>query len=150
MCIHIHAWIVIYTNVVCCVADVLSGSWNENTGSYDNQVEPISDEISRVNSIGYSNMEIVLHEGNNTMKETTSQKRRYREDGVTKTLSREKIKQYFYMPITKAAKELNIGLTLLKKRCRELGIPRWPHRKLMSLNTLKTNVKVRPHTQLRI
>lgn len=45
------------------------------------------------------------------------------------------------MPITQAAKELNVGLTLLKKRCRELGIRRWPHRKLMSLQTLIKNVK---------
>ncbi|KAI3673410.1 hypothetical protein L6452_39529 [Arctium lappa] len=57
------------------------------------------------------------------------------------TLSREMISRYFYMPITQAAKELNVGLTLLKKRCRELGIRRWPHRKLMSLQTLITNVQ---------
>ncbi|XP_076925878.1 protein RKD1-like [Bidens hawaiensis] len=56
-------------------------------------------------------------------------------------LSREMISKYFYMPITKAAKELNVGLTLLKKRCRELGIRRWPHRKLMSLQTLINNVQ---------
>ncbi|KAL8230696.1 hypothetical protein R6Q57_000474 [Mikania cordata] len=56
-------------------------------------------------------------------------------------LSREVISQYFYMPITQAAKELNVGLTLLKKRCRELGIRRWPHRKLMSLQTLINNVQ---------
>ena len=49
-------------------------------------------------------------------------------------LSKETISQYFYIPITQAAKELNVGLTLLKKRCRELGIRRWPHRKLMSLH----------------
>ncbi|KAF5206391.1 Rkd1 [Thalictrum thalictroides] len=56
-------------------------------------------------------------------------------------LTRETIARYFYMPITQAAKELNVGLTLLKKRCRELGIPRWPHRKLMSLQTLINNVQ---------
>ncbi|KAK1433729.1 hypothetical protein QVD17_10644 [Tagetes erecta] len=56
-------------------------------------------------------------------------------------LTREIISQYFYMPITQAAKELNVGLTLLKKRCRELGIRRWPHRKLMSLQTLINNVQ---------
>nr|GEY48228.1 hypothetical protein [Tanacetum cinerariifolium] len=56
-------------------------------------------------------------------------------------LSREVIAQYFYMPITQAAKELNVGLTLLKKRCRELGIRRWPHRKLMSIQTLINNVQ---------
>ena len=59
-------------------------------------------------------------------------------------LSKQAISQYFYMPITQAAKELNVGLTLLKKRCRELGIRRWPHRKLMSLQTLIRNVKVYP------
>ncbi|KAK9119255.1 hypothetical protein Scep_017348 [Stephania cephalantha] len=56
-------------------------------------------------------------------------------------LSRTTLSRYFYMPITQAAKELNVGLTLLKKRCRELGIPRWPHRKLMSLQTLINNVQ---------
>ncbi|GJW47620.1 RKD1-like protein [Tanacetum coccineum] len=40
-------------------------------------------------------------------------------------LSRETISEYFYMPIIQAAKELNIGLTMLKKRCRDLGIRRW-------------------------
>lgn len=51
------------------------------------------------------------------------------------------IKRYFYMPITQAAKEMNVGLTILKKRCRELGIPRWPHRKMKSLRSLIRNVQ---------
>ena len=64
------------------------------------------------------------------------QKKRHREERCSspRTLSKETIPQYFYMPITQAAKELNVGLTLLKKRCRELGIRKWPHRKLMSLH----------------
>ncbi|KAH0650244.1 hypothetical protein KY284_030156 [Solanum tuberosum] len=45
------------------------------------------------------------------------------------------------MPITQATKELYIGLTLLKKRCRNLGIRRWPHRILMSLQALIDNFK---------
>ncbi|ESQ31185.1 hypothetical protein EUTSA_v10005560mg, partial [Eutrema salsugineum] len=121
--------------------DVLSGSWYENTGNYNNQVEPIGDEISRTNGLVNPKMEVILHEDNNTMKETGIQNRRYREDGVIKSLSREALKPYFYMPITKAAKELNIGVTLLKKKCRELGIPRWPHRKLMSIQGIITNLK---------
>ncbi|KAM3696597.1 hypothetical protein ACB098_06G052200 [Castanea mollissima] len=70
-------------------------------------------------------------------------KKRCREErcSSSKMLSKETISQYFYMPITQAAKELNVGLTLLKKRCRELGIRRWPHRKLMSLQTLIKNVQ---------
>ncbi|XP_062230025.1 protein RKD5-like [Phragmites australis] len=59
-----------------------------------------------------------------------------------KALTFELVSQYFYMPITQAARELNVGLTLLKKRCRELGIPRWPHRKMKSLQTLINNVQV--------
>jgi len=46
------------------------------------------------------------------------------------------------MPIKQAARELNVGLTVFKKRCRELGIPRWPHRKVKSLQTLIDNVQV--------
>ena len=48
-------------------------------------------------------------------------KKRCREEGCcrSKMLSKETIPQYFYMPITQAAKEPNLGLTPLKKRCRE-------------------------------
>ncbi|KAK9093958.1 hypothetical protein Scep_025427 [Stephania cephalantha] len=53
----------------------------------------------------------------------------------------EEIAKHFDMPITKAAKELKIGLTALKKRCRELNIERWPHRKIQSLKSLIHNVK---------
>ena len=55
-----------------------------------------------------------------------SKKKRYKEKKKTeercnssKTLSTKTIPQYFYMPITRAAKEPNMGLTPLKKRCRE-------------------------------
>ncbi|PKU67451.1 Protein RKD4 [Dendrobium catenatum] len=51
------------------------------------------------------------------------------------------IRAYFHMPITKAAMEMNIGLTVLKKRCRDVGITRWPHRKLKSLITLINNIQ---------
>ncbi|KAA8533589.1 hypothetical protein F0562_030977 [Nyssa sinensis] len=57
------------------------------------------------------------------------------------TLELDEIQKYFDVPITRAAKELKVGLTLLKKRCRELNIMRWPHRKIKSLKTLIDNVK---------
>ncbi|KAG2254326.1 hypothetical protein Bca52824_084462 [Brassica carinata] len=60
---------------------------------------------------------------------------------ASKALSMETISRYFYMPITQAAMDLDVGLTLLKRRCRELGFRRWPHRKLMSLLALINNVK---------
>ncbi|CAH8334661.1 unnamed protein product [Eruca vesicaria subsp. sativa] len=61
---------------------------------------------------------------------------------TSKALSMETISRYFYMPITQAARELDVGLTLLKRRCRELGFTRWPHRKLMSLLNLISNAKL--------
>ncbi|XVF10087.1 hypothetical protein REPUB_Repub07fG0153000 [Reevesia pubescens] len=59
----------------------------------------------------------------------------------TAPLELDEIKKYFRFPISKAAKEMNVGLTVLKKRCRELNIMRWPHRKIKSLKSLINNVK---------
>ncbi|GLJ33331.1 hypothetical protein SUGI_0670610 [Cryptomeria japonica] len=56
-------------------------------------------------------------------------------------ISYSELSQYFHMPITQAAKELKVGLTVLKKRCREFGIPRWPHRKMKSLGNLINNIQ---------
>ncbi|XP_055825386.1 protein RKD2-like [Solanum dulcamara] len=78
---------------------------------------------------------------NITEKEKDNTREIREEINSSRMLSRDTISKYFYMPITRAAKELNIGLTLLKKRCRDLGIRRWPHRKLMSLQALIKNVK---------
>lgn len=60
----------------------------------------------------------------------------------TTSLEFNEIRRHFDVPITKAAKRMNVGLTLLKRRCRELNITRWPHRKIKSLKTLIYNVKV--------
>ncbi|XP_059076928.1 protein RKD4-like [Cryptomeria japonica] len=51
------------------------------------------------------------------------------------------LSHYFNMPIAQAAKELNVGLTVLKKKCRGFGIPRWPHRKMKSLECLIHNIQ---------
>ncbi|KAJ4845281.1 hypothetical protein Tsubulata_015089, partial [Turnera subulata] len=59
----------------------------------------------------------------------------------SEVLELEEIQKHFNMPITKAAREMKIGLTLLKKRCRELNIMRWPHRKIKSLNSLINSFK---------
>jgi len=81
--------------------------------------------------------------GENVTKEIVKGKRcREENTNSARMLTKETISEYFYMPISQAAKELNVGLTHLKKRCRDLGIQRWPHRKLMSLQTLIKNVQV--------
>ncbi|CAM0944199.1 unnamed protein product [Alopecurus aequalis] len=56
-------------------------------------------------------------------------------------LTFELVSQYFCMPMKQAGEELNVGVTHLKRKCRELGIPRWPHRKVKSLETLIKNAQ---------
>ncbi|MCO5557027.1 hypothetical protein L7F22_010582 [Adiantum nelumboides] len=56
-------------------------------------------------------------------------------------LTKDELTRYFNMPITQASKELKVGLTVLKKRCRIFGIPRWPHRKMKSINGLIRNIQ---------
>ncbi|XP_078175240.1 protein RKD4-like [Carex rostrata] len=51
-------------------------------------------------------------------------------------LSLEEISRYFDMPIEAAAGELNMCVTSLKGNCRELGLKRWPHQKIKSLQNL--------------
>ncbi|KAJ7551781.1 hypothetical protein O6H91_06G028300 [Diphasiastrum complanatum] len=92
-----------------------------------------------------------LSEGNSNTKEQKSDSRRDSDlaaacqpRGPTERLMEitlEELSQYFNMPITEASKELKVGLTVLKKKCRELRIPRWPHRKLKSLDSLIHNIQ---------
>ncbi|WJX55912.1 hypothetical protein P8452_41628 [Trifolium repens] len=66
---------------------------------------------------------------------SVGKKRRAASDIVAKITLSDLVK-YFDMPIVEASKKLNVGLTVLKRKCREFGIPRWPHRKIKSLDSL--------------
>nr|GMD39173.1 Protein RKD1 [Ipomoea batatas] len=79
--------------------------------------------------------EVTIVEDNSSKKEGRGRR------PVPSTLSREVIFSYFHMPVCQAAEELGIGETTLKERCRKVGIPRWPHRKLKSLEALMKNVQ---------
>ncbi|XP_034672872.1 protein RKD1-like [Vitis riparia] len=107
------------------------GGWNEMNPAFDHEKQPLllCDKNGRQT------------EEESTKENKATRKGREEKSNSSKMLSRNTISQYFYMPITQAARELKVGLTLLKKRCRELGIRRWPHRKLMSLQTLIKNVQ---------
>eukprot|EP00884_Botryococcus_braunii_P002701 jgi/Botrbrau1/12431/Bobra.0229s0027.1 len=61
---------------------------------------------------------------------------------LKKRLSFKELSQYFHMPIDAASKEMNICPTVLKKICRHHGLPRWPHRKLRSIDRLSNRLKV--------
>lgn len=50
--------------------------------------------------------------------------------------SREVIAEYFHIPIAQDAEEFIIGLSIFKRRYRDVGIMHWPCHKLMSLQTL--------------
>jgi hypothetical protein len=49
--------------------------------------------------------------------------------------------QVYDLPITKAATELNTGVTVLKKYCRKFNIQRWPYRKRKSMRKLIETVE---------
>ncbi|XWS60532.1 hypothetical protein CRYUN_Cryun07bG0044000 [Craigia yunnanensis] len=111
---------------------------NENCNGFWNELGALFEPCNKqMLSQGNKDSGEELKEERNTAKKCREEKY----NSTAKMLSRKVIAQYFYMPITRAANELNIGLTLLKKRCREVGIRRWPHRKLMSLQTLIRNVQ---------
>ncbi|KAM7250805.1 hypothetical protein ACFE04_022688 [Oxalis oulophora] len=63
-------------------------------------------------------------------------KQKKRKAANVKEISLEELVKYFDRTILEASRDLNIGLTLLKKRCREFGILRWPNRKIKSLDNL--------------
>ena len=44
--------------------------------------------------------------------------------------------QLFHLPMREAAERLGSSMSLLKKKCRLLGVARWPFRKIRSLSTL--------------
>lgn len=48
----------------------------------------------------------------------------------------EELKNLFHLAIAEAAEELGICETMLKKRCRNLGIKRWPQKKINSINNI--------------
>ena len=50
--------------------------------------------------------------------------------------------KYFDPPIVEASRNLNVGLTVLKRKCREFGVPRWPHTKIKSLDDLVRDLQV--------
>lgn len=62
---------------------------------------------------------------------------------IASEITREELAECFNMASEEAAKKLGVGLTVLKRICRKFGVPRWPYRKLKSLDRLITNVEVR-------
>jgi hypothetical protein len=60
----------------------------------------------------------------------------------SKNISFDELSKYFHLPINQVAKELGVCATILKKICRRNGIPRWPHRKIKSLDKMIGNLNM--------
>ena len=56
-------------------------------------------------------------------------------------LSRDDLAKCFHMPSEDACKALGVGLTMLKRESRRVGIKRWPFRAVQSIDRLITNVQ---------
>lgn len=70
-----------------------------------------------------------------------TKKKRAASEDVAKIALEDLVKQFDF-PMQEASRNLNIGLTVLKRKCREFGIPRWPHRKIKSLDSLIRDLQV--------
>jgi hypothetical protein len=66
------------------------------------------------------------------------------EEGWDKDEFRGKVQRAFHLPIAKAAPTLGLCVTVLKQRCRIVGIPRWPFRKVHSIEKLVASVEQVP------
>jgi len=58
------------------------------------------------------------------------------------SLQFDEIKKHFYVPQTTAAKNMNVGLTLFRKRCKELEITKWPYIKFKIVMSLINDFKI--------
>ncbi|KAK9813220.1 hypothetical protein WJX72_010939 [[Myrmecia] bisecta] len=56
-------------------------------------------------------------------------------------LTLEALQAHYHLPSAEAANNLGVGVTVLKKCCRKLGIRRWPYRKLKSMDNLIEGVQ---------
>ncbi|KAG5178426.1 RWP-RK domain-containing protein, partial [Tribonema minus] len=48
----------------------------------------------------------------------------------------ELLQSRFNTPLVDVAREFRVSLTMMKRLCRKLGIQRWPHRQIRSLDKL--------------
>ncbi|XP_059286328.1 protein RKD5 isoform X4 [Lycium ferocissimum] len=85
-----------------------------------------------LNSLPCSDSEIEENDQN----VSENKKRRAAKTEDIARLSLEDLAKYFDLTIVEASKKLKVGVTVLKRKCREFGIPRWPRRKIKSLDSL--------------
>lgn len=58
-------------------------------------------------------------------------------------LTREKLSEYFHLPMKDAAEDLGVCSTVMKKACRKYNINRWPNRKIKAIERVAKKVDSR-------
>uniref|UniRef100_J3M0F4 RWP-RK domain-containing protein n=1 Tax=Oryza brachyantha TaxID=4533 RepID=J3M0F4_ORYBR len=102
----------------------------EKLNSWDAQ-DKISDEEVHASE---SDSDDDLQSGEE-LKPTVQKQRRAKKKHIA-SITLVDIAQYFHLPIIEASRTLKIGVSILKRKCRQYNIPRWPHRKIKSLDSL--------------
>eukprot|EP00899_Mesostigma_viride_P020820 jgi/Mesvir1/2873/Mv26583-RA.1 len=59
----------------------------------------------------------------------------------SKSVTLRELQLHFHLPINEVASRLGLCVTVLKQRCRENGIDRWPYRKVKKLDKLITELQ---------
>jgi len=71
------------------------------------------------------------------------------ERAACKLITSEDLRPFFHLPITQVAEHFHICTTVMKKVCRNNGIPRWPYRKLSAIEkkieTIRSTVTLKSH-----
>ncbi|KAF5827988.1 hypothetical protein DUNSADRAFT_18384 [Dunaliella salina] len=62
-------------------------------------------------------------------------------DGEERVLTKDALQSVYHLPINEAAAQLQVGVTVLKKFCRQHNVGRWPYRKLLSVDKLVRSVE---------
>ncbi|CAN0237196.1 unnamed protein product [Phaeothamnion confervicola] len=58
------------------------------------------------------------------------------------------LEAYFHLPLVNVASKLGLSLTMLKRICRGLGLPRWPFRQIQSLEKDMSDLQEKMCTRL--
>jgi hypothetical protein len=122
-------------------ADELGGLFDVDFPSFWAQME--EDEARRKSEEGDCEKALIVYGNVQTVAEIPGRRGGGSSSGTKKKeLTFEQLSRHFSVPIKQAAQELNVGVTVLKRQCRKLGVTRWPYRKLKSLDKLIDNVQV--------
>ena len=110
-------------------ADELGGLFDVDFPSFWAQME--EDEARRKSEEGDCEKALIVYGNVQTVAEIPGRRGGGSSSGTKKKeLTFEQLSRHFSVPIKQAAQELNVGVTVLKRQCRKLGVTRWPYRKL--------------------